>query len=104
MRSLVFVWLILFCCTTVACKTSKYVESDLRLDQIELNLTDKMNPQRIEMGFKTLGINHVCTLDKVENICVFSFDTEIKTLEEILTFMGNEVGVESASITKGCNQ
>lgn len=56
------------------------------------------------MGFKTLGINHVCTLDKVENICVFSFDTEIKTLEEILTFMGNEVGVESASITKGCNQ
>jgi len=97
-----FILYIAFIVCSTSCKSSKEVSSAELLDQIELNLADKMNPKRIEMGFASLGIKYLCTLNEAENLCVFSFDTTIKSLEEILNFMGNEVGVESASITKGC--
>ena len=71
-------------------------------DKLQLNLANKMKPQRIATSFESLGVAYLCTLDVEENICVYSFDTKKKTLPEILTFLGHEVGVESASKTKGC--
>lgn len=86
------------------CKSSKDSVGSTRTDQIEIDLADKMDPQRLEAGFKSLGITYVCTLNKEENLCVYKFDTSLKTIVEILSFMSNEVGVESASTTKGCPQ
>lgn len=72
------------------------------IDKLQLNLADKMKPQRIETSFQSLGVQYLCTLDPIENICVFAFDTQQKSLEEIINYLKNEVGVQSASKTKGC--
>jgi len=77
-------------------------ENTFRQDMVKLNLADKMNPQRISTSFSSLGVKYLCTVDKVKNICIYSFDTEHKSLAEMLDFLGNEVGVESAQKTMGC--
>lgn len=70
---------------------------------IELDLADKMNPKRISTSFKSLGVEYLCTVDEQKNICIYGFDTAQKSLSEILTFLGNEVGVEGARKTTGCD-
>ena len=94
---------ILFC-LLLSCKStqSKVNENSFSENMIELNLADRMDPQRISTSFKSLGVQYLCTVDKVKNICIYSFDTEQKSLSEILHFLGNEVGVEEAQKTKGC--
>jgi len=71
-------------------------------DKIQLQLVKTMKPERIQAGFQSLGIEHLCTLDKANNLNVFAFDTKQYTLEKMLTFMGNEVGVIKAEKTLGC--
>ena len=97
--------LVLF--SLLACRSSKDSQTELpnfKTDMIELNLADRVKPMRIEHGFSSLGVRYVCTLDKLKNICVFSFDTTQNSLPAILKFLGNEVGIESAKKTRGCTK
>ena len=97
--SFIILALLLFSLSS-GCKSTK--DLGIKTDQIEIDLADQMDPKRLEAGFKSLGISYVCTLNKEENLCVYKFDTKLKTMIEIINFMSNEVGVESASTTKGC--
>lgn len=96
---------IIFSISICGCKVTEQsnVDSKFLSDQIQLDLADKMKPSRISAGFQSLGLSYLCTLDKTKNVCVFSFDAKKKSLDEILDFMGREVGVEGAQKTKGCH-
>lgn len=89
----------------LACSASKKqnkVPSYLE-NAFELKLAEKMDPMRIQNGFDKYNLKYECTLDKAQNICVFSFSSEISQ-DKIISIFSQEVGVESASKTKGCNQ
>lgn len=96
--------ILLFGLSVLGCKVAKdkIATSDFKSDQIQLDLADKMDPDRISAGFKSLGLSYQCSIDKKNNVCVFSFDSKKKTIKEVLEFMGNEVGVQSAARTRGC--
>lgn len=101
-----FLLLILF--SLISCKSTKKkdanpVESAFSENMIELNLADKMNPLRIETSFKSLGVKYLCTVDKSSNKCIYSFDLEQNSFEYMLEFLRNEVGVEDAAKTTGCD-
>lgn len=99
--------IIVFCFMgLVACKTKNIDQSTARsyLDnQIELDLVDTIDPKRIEVSFYSIGLRLLCTIDKASNIQIYQFDTNYKTLDEMLAFIGNEVGVEGALKTYGCS-
>lgn len=87
-----------------ACKSKEPSTSNLfKMNQIEIDLADKMNPQRIVASFPNFGLMHKCTLNKVTNLSVFEFDPNTIGLEKLVDFLSKEVGVESCNKTKGCS-
>ena len=100
------VCIMLLCLAVGGCKVSKEREAAVSYltDQIQLDLADKMDPKRISTSFQSLGVVYNCTVDEVKNICIYSFDTDKRSLQEMLDFMGNEVGVQAATRTEGCEQ
>jgi len=78
------------------------MESTYLPDQIEVDLADKMHPDRIVASFPPYKLRHLCTLDKEKNIVVFGFDPMAKNLKEMLAFLDGEVGIEAVSKTEGC--
>lgn len=87
-----------------SCKSNKSNQLNAyKTDQIEIDLSDKMNPERIVSSFGiAYGMNYICTLNKADNLCVYRFDTAMISLEKLTSTMRNEVGIQGASMTKGC--
>ncbi len=89
----------------IACKTNKDVNADYNYknNMLQLDLADKMKPQRMEASFPSLGLQYTCTIDKSKNIVVYAIDLDKTTLVDAITFLNKEVGVESAGRTMGCS-
>jgi len=85
-----------------ACKTKQDITSVFLVDQVELSLAGRTQPERIIASFPTYGLEYVCTLNKSTNTVIFSFDTDAHTRDEVVSFLSKEVGIKSASKTKGC--
>ena len=88
----------------IACKGHKDVtaHSDYKIDMLQLDLGDKMNPQRIEASFPSLGLQYICTIDQLKNLVVFEIDLDKTSLADAIAFLDKEVGVQSAGYTNGC--
>lgn len=66
------------------------------VQNLTLDLVDTMNPKRIIASFPKYNLNLVCTLNERSNVHLFSFDNRKYTVQELVDFLGKEVGVESA--------
>ncbi len=96
---LLFLSLVLTACPS----EEKISKDDFLPDQIQLDLQSNVKTSRIEQSFPSMGLKYLCMISKEKNIAVFKYDTTIKTRNEIIKFLKNEVGVEGASPTLGCN-
>lgn len=85
-----------------ACKSKKDIATVFLDDQVELTLAGKTQPERIIASFPTYGLQYICTMNKLSNTVIFSFDTDAHTRDEVVSFLSKEVGIKSASKTKGC--
>lgn len=87
----------------LGCK-SKTVLQDrvVKENAIQVDMAGKMEPARLISSFPRFGLKHLCKVDGEKNIHIFQFDETYIDKTEILSFLGNEVGVESCVESKGC--
>jgi len=98
--------LVLIICL-LACKAQKDKRAmdDLKESSyIEVNLADKLDPQRMVIAFgPAYGLSYECIVDRAKNIVIYSIDYEKVSLGAVIDAMKFEVGVEGVAASKGCS-
>ena len=96
--------LLLFTLLSIGCSSNKKKAEDvLNKDQVQVDLADKMKPSRIVASFPTYELVYLCTVSAETNTIVFGFDSSRYTVDELVSFLSKEVGVEGASYSHGCD-